>query len=81
VRGDFLYDVAWCTFWAPWHHGIEAVGLWDRTQRSDDAALRHHCYELHIGATHLGWNAWAGDEPALRAVAARTEEVLARGPA
>ena len=19
VRGDFLFDVAWCTFWSPWH--------------------------------------------------------------
>jgi aminoglycoside phosphotransferase (APT) family kinase protein len=22
VRGDFLFDVAWCTFWSPWYPGI-----------------------------------------------------------
>src|ERR1700756_4331826 len=24
VRGDFLFDAAWCSFWAPWHPGIAA---------------------------------------------------------
>ena len=88
VRGDFLFDVAWCTFWAPWHPGIAAVDLWNRTVNSpllsgetlEGAALRHHCYELQIGANHLGWNAWTGDEEELRAVAKHTERVLARGP-
>ena len=26
-----------------------------------DAAARHHCYELQIGFTHLGWNIWTGN--------------------
>jgi aminoglycoside phosphotransferase (APT) family kinase protein len=88
VRGDFLFDVAWCTFWAPWHPGIEAIDVWMRTMGSPtlsdaelvDAARRHHCYELHIGATHLGWCAWTANDEDLRAVAARTAEVLERGP-
>ncbi len=25
VRGDFLFDAAWCTFWSPWHPGIAAA--------------------------------------------------------
>ena len=25
VRGDFLFDAAWCSFWAPWHPGIAAA--------------------------------------------------------
>jgi hypothetical protein len=45
-----------------------------------DAPQRHHCYELQIGATHLAWNAWAGDEAGLRRVAAHTEMLLERGP-
>jgi aminoglycoside phosphotransferase (APT) family kinase protein len=90
-RGDFLFDTAWCTFWAPWHPGIAAVDVWrrvltDPTLTADpaalaDAAVRHHCYELHIGATHLAWMAWTGDDDGLRQVAARTAEVLERGPA
>lgn len=88
VRGDFLYDVAWCSFWEAWHPGIEAVGVWSRTLAGApddpvafvDAAVRHHCYELQIGATHLGWYAWTGDGAGLRAAAARTSGVLERGP-
>jgi len=45
-----------------------------------DASIRHHCYELHIGATHLGWSAWVGDVTALSQVADRLTDVLDRGP-
>lgn len=87
VRGDFLFDVAWCTFWGSWHPGIAALDLWNRTLDSpvltnealQDVALRHHCYELQIGASHLGWNAWTGDHDGLRSVARHTHEVLDRG--
>jgi hypothetical protein len=45
-----------------------------------DAAARHHCYELHIGFTHLGWNVWTGNQADLAATARRLAEVLERGP-
>jgi hypothetical protein len=32
---------------------------------------RHHCYELHIGFTHLGWHAWTGNQADLAATARR----------
>ncbi len=90
VRGDFLYDAAWCSFWAPWHEGIAAVDpaarvLGASSLRADpaaliDAAVRHHCYELHIGYVHLGWNIWTGNRPDLDATAKRLSEVLERGP-
>jgi hygromycin-B 4-O-kinase len=90
VRGDFLYDAAWLTFWAPWHAGIAAVnplaGLIAAASIQDDpgslvdAALRHHCYELHIGFTHLGWNIWTNNRVDLEATARRLEEVFERGP-
>lgn len=86
VRGDFLFDVAWCTFWEPWHPGIAALDLRHRTLHSAtlsdedlrDAELRLHCYELQIGASHLGWSAWTGDRDALRATAAHTQSILGR---
>jgi aminoglycoside phosphotransferase (APT) family kinase protein len=90
VRGDFLYDVAWCTFWSHVAPGIAAVDVLGRVLRADwaradpstlaDAAVRHHCYELQIGATHLGWYVWTGDEEALERTAGHTEAILERGP-
>ncbi|MEZ5380860.1 MAG: phosphotransferase [Microthrixaceae bacterium] len=83
--GDFLYDVAWCTFWGPWHPGIAAADVWGRistlTDGADpdlmvDAAVRHRCYLLHIGATHLAWNAWTNNEAELGAMADRLSQVL-----
>ena len=70
------------------HPGIAAIDLWNRTVNSQslskealvDAPLRHHCYELQIGASHLGWSAWTGNDDALRSVAVHTARVLARGP-
>lgn len=88
VRGDFLFDTAWCTLWGPWHPGIEAADLWQRTLKAldltktdlIDAPLRHHCYELQIAASHFGWNVWTGNEKALAEVAERAEAILDRGP-
>lgn len=75
--GDFLYDVAWCTFWSDWHPGIAATNIWQRTLAAPDltpadlanATLRHHCFELQIGASHLGWNVWTDNQKELEAVA------------
>jgi aminoglycoside phosphotransferase (APT) family kinase protein len=86
--GDFLYDVAWCTFWGGWHPGIAAADIWNRTLAAPDltaadlehASVRHHCFELQIGASHLGWNAWTGNQKELKAVANALERTLANGP-
>jgi aminoglycoside phosphotransferase (APT) family kinase protein len=90
VRGDFLYDTAWCTFCTIWYPGIAALDLWHLIHREPsitadagalvDAPLRHHCYELVIGLGALAWNAWTGDARTLRQAAARLTEVLERGP-
>ncbi|MGH3259204.1 MAG: phosphotransferase family protein [Streptosporangiaceae bacterium] len=91
VRGDFLYDAAWCSFWAaPFHPGIAAADPLSGLLRAPslraepgallDAAARHHCYELHIGFIHLGWNVWVKDQANLAATARRLAEVLDRGP-
>lgn len=88
VRGDFLFDVAWCTFWGPWYPGIAAAKVWENTLAADDldeadlvdAAVRHHCYELQIAASHFGWHLWLGDDNGLAAVADAAERILKRGP-
>jgi aminoglycoside phosphotransferase (APT) family kinase protein len=86
TRGDALYDLAWCTFWGRWHPGIAALDLWDRvvphlpSDESVDAEVRHHGYELQIGASHLGWYAATDDRDNLAQTRLVLEELLERGP-
>lgn len=86
TRGDFLYDTAWCTFWGRYHDGIGAIDTWSLVASSAspgdlvDAAARHHAYELHIGASHLGWYATLGDDKNLHWTAVQLDELLERGP-
>lgn len=82
ARGDALYDIAWLTFWDAWHPGIAAIDAWSlRTDNgSADAAIRHHCYELHIGATHLCWNTQIGDDSELEIVARQLADLVESGP-
>ncbi|HET7016683.1 MAG TPA: phosphotransferase [Streptosporangiaceae bacterium] len=90
VRGDFLYDTAWCTFCTIWHPGIAALDLWhlihcEPSVKDDagaliDAPLRHHCYELVIGLGALAWNTWIGNAPVLGQAAAGLDVILERGP-
>ena len=86
--GDFLYEIAWFTFWAPWHPGLAAAGFRPVIRAHYRAtgvevpgfAERLRCYELHIGLTHLAYCAFAANrEDDLRAVAQRTREILQRG--
>jgi aminoglycoside phosphotransferase (APT) family kinase protein len=86
-HGDFLYDVAWLTFWAPWHPGLAAVDIRSRALEHFSASgiavagfdQRLRCYELHIGLEHLAYNAFTGDQDELQAVGRRTRALLASG--
>lgn len=85
VRGDFLYDTACCTFFSPWYAGVGAADPWAATlstltpDETRDAGARHHCYELTIGASHLGGYLFTNDDQNLRAAQRRLSEVLERG--
>ena len=86
--GDFLYDLAWCTFWSRWYPVIESADMWtrfvdDRSVEADmrvDAPIRHHVYELHIGATHLAWWVKTHEPEHLARGVEALEEILERGP-
>jgi aminoglycoside phosphotransferase (APT) family kinase protein len=84
--GDSIYDLAWCTFWGRMHEGIAALDLWDRvvptlsTSEAVDVRVRHHVYELQIGANHIGWYATIGDFENLRWTVRQLDELLERGP-
>lgn len=85
VRGDYLYDTAYCSFFSPWYPGVGAADPWGGTLSSltpeemRDAGARHHCYELTIGASHLGGYLLTGDEANLRLAERRLGELLERG--
>lgn len=93
LRGDFLYDAAWCSVWGPvFYPGIAAATadplsglLQDPGLPADqgalvDAAVRHHCYELQIGFTHLRWNMGTWRQEHLAATTELLAEILERGP-
>jgi aminoglycoside phosphotransferase (APT) family kinase protein len=84
MRGDFLYDTAYCTFFSAWYPGVGAADPWAVTlstltpEQRRDAGARHHCYELTIGASHLGGYVLS-DEHNLRRAQQRLTEILERG--
>jgi aminoglycoside phosphotransferase (APT) family kinase protein len=84
--GDFLYEVAWFTFWAPWHAGLAAIDFRSAIRSHYRAAgldvprfdERLRCYELHIGLTHLAYCTFTGDPGhGLPGIARRTRAILA----
>jgi aminoglycoside phosphotransferase (APT) family kinase protein len=83
--GDFLYEAAWFTFWAPWHAGLAAIDFRSAIRGHYRAAgqevprfdERLRCYELHIGLTHLAYCTFTGDPGHdLPGIARRTREIL-----
>lgn len=80
LYGDFLYDVAWIAFWAPWFpawDGIdwasEAASHFDRIGLdvpSFDERLR--ACQIHIGLANLRYSTWKGDWDQVEEVTART---------
>ena len=86
--GDFLYEVAWFTFWAPWHAGLAAIDFRSAILGHYQAAgldvprfdERLRCYELHVGLTHLAYCTFTGDPGRdLPSIARRTREILGSG--
>jgi len=80
MYGDFLYDVAWFSFWSPWYAAwrdidfvseaarhYELIGL--EVSRLEE---RVRCYELHIGLSGQAYCAFAGHWDDLEWTAHRT---------
>ncbi len=86
VYGDYLYDVAWFTFWAPWMTGLSKLDLGGRV-RSHHQRIgvdvtnfydRLRCYELHIGVEHLAYQTVMNDSAERSKVASRLHDLLSR---
>ena len=84
MAGDFLYEVAWLTFWAPWYPALEAIDfrriIQDHYERIGlmvehfDQRLR--CYELHIGLEHIAYATFTRRDEDQEAIAHRTVQIL-----
>ncbi|MFW6075110.1 MAG: phosphotransferase family protein [Chloroflexota bacterium] len=68
--GDALYDIAWISFFEPWHPALQSVDLPARlleAYRSDPASDtanlqgRLACYYIHIGLDWISYNAFRRD--------------------
>jgi hygromycin-B 4-O-kinase len=88
LAGDFLYEVAWLTFWSPWYPALAALDFQRVIQdhyatiglRVENFAERLACYELQIGLEHLAYAAFTEREADLQTVARRTGQLLGQLP-
>lgn len=74
--GDFLYDIAWLTFWAPDTPGLATLDVYSAANvyfhDVDDFDVRVRCYEIHIGLESLVYNTFMGRRELAHQIAART---------
>jgi len=83
MYGDFLYDIAWFTFWSPWYPAWRGIDVEREAARHYQAIgldvphfeERLRCYQVHIGLAHYAYNAFRGRWKELEAVARRTRDV------
>lgn len=85
VAGDFLYEIAWFTFWAPWYPALLALDLRRAVREHyrsiglevQDFDRRLACYELQIGLEHIAYATFTDRFEDRQAVTQRTRRVLA----
>lgn len=66
--GDFLYEIAWFTFWGPWHDGLKPIDFGPRARSHYESIgldvpnfdERIQAYELQIALEHIAYNAFTG---------------------
>jgi len=82
MYGDFVYDMAWFCFWAPWYPAWRGIDFRTEAERHYAAiglnvphlAERLRACQIHIGLDSMAYCAFKGEErwPMLEDVAART---------
>lgn len=86
MYGDFLYDLAWFTYWAPWYPAWQGIDF-AREARCHYVAIgvevphfaeRLCCYELHIGLAAQAYNAYKERWDGLEETARRTLALATR---
>ena len=83
LYGDFVWDIAWFTFWQPWYPAWRAVDI-AAAARDHFAEIgldvphfeeRLNCCELAIGLDGMVYQAWTERWTDLAATAQRTMEI------
>ena len=80
MYGDFLYDVAWFSFWSAWYRAWDGIDFAQEAKHHlqsidltvPDFEERLRCYELHIGLGGQAYCAFAGHWVDLEWTAQRT---------
>jgi hygromycin-B 4-O-kinase len=88
MYGDWLFDIAWFTFWQPWYPAWSAIDFAAEAERFrasidlhvDDFATRMRGCEIAIGLDNQAYCAYKGEArwPQLEAVARRTLALCAQ---
>jgi hygromycin-B 4-O-kinase len=86
IYGDFLYELAWFTFWSAWHPAMDGIDF--RKLASDhylDIGLavpnleeRLACYELHIGLDAIAYCSFIGNWSQVKQLFAQAQEIADR---
>ena len=82
--GDFLYDLAWFTFWKVWHPAMKDINFRKLAlQHYNEIGLkvvnfekRIRCYEIHIGLDAIAYGAFKQNWPLIGTVIKRLNTVL-----
>ena len=82
--GDFLYDLAWFSFWAPWFPSMSGLDFrMEALRRFSDHHVevpnfeqRMRCYEIHIGLDSLVYSSFRENWDFASEVSERMREVL-----
>ena len=86
LAGDFVYEVAWFTFWSFWYPALAAVDFGRLVQdhyRSIGLAVenfdqRLRCYEIQIGLEHIAYATFSNRDDYLRGITRATAAILER---
>lgn len=86
LYGDFVYDLAWLIYWAPWYPAWAGIDFRAATKRHlaeiglDVPHLdeRLRCYQIHMGLDSQAYNAFRGNWAGVEATARRTLAVAQR---
>lgn len=83
LYGDFLYDLAWFSFWSSWYPAMDGIDWEQETRRHYDLIglevprykERLLCYKIHIGLDAQAYNAFTGRWNQLEINARKTLEL------
>jgi hygromycin-B 4-O-kinase len=82
IAGDPVYEIAWLSFWQPWHRGlaeIDVIRPGEERFADADFAARLRAAQLHVGLEDLIYCAYVGRWTQLDEVARRALELARAG--